>query len=63
MLKDVIFVVLRFFKIKVDEPCQSQMTSLYQDFLVIKIPLFQRLVRSEIFFFVTEKNRLHSYQF
>ena len=59
MLKDSIFVVLRLFK-KVDEPCQSQMTSLYEDFLVIRIPLFQRLVRSEFFFVFEKDKRVHS---
>ena len=42
MLKDGIFEVLQFLII-VDESCQSQTTCLCQDFLVIRIPLFQRL--------------------
>ena len=56
MLKDGIFAVLQFL-IKVDEPYQSRMTSFYQDFLVIRIHLFQRLVRREIFFFFLRKIR------
>ena len=47
MLKDGIFGVLQFL-IKVDESCQSQVTCLCQDFLIIGIPLFQRLERNEI---------------
>ena len=47
MLKDGIFGVLQFL-IKVDEFCQCQMTCLCQDFLVIRKPLFQRLVQNEI---------------
>ena len=43
MLKDGIFEVLQFLII-VDESCQSQTTCLCQDFLVIRIPLFQRLI-------------------
>ena len=49
MLGDGICQVLQFL-ITVDESCQSQMTCLYQDFPVIRIPLFQRLVWSEIVF-------------
>ena len=61
MLKDGIFEVLQFLII-VDESCQSQTTCLCQDFLVIRIPLFQRLVRSEIVFVSEKDKRLHSYQ-
>ena len=43
MLKGGIFEVLQFLII-VDESCQSQTTCLCQDFLVIRIPLFQRLI-------------------
>ena len=59
MLKDGIFVVQQFL-IKVDESCQSQMTCLCQDFLVVRKPLFQRLVRSEIVFVSEKDKRLHS---
>ena len=59
MLKDGIFGVLQFL-IKVDESCQSQKTCLCQDFLVIRKPLFQRLVRNEIVFVPEKDKRLHS---
>ena len=47
MLKDGIFGELQVSK-KADESCQSQVTYLFQDFLIIGIPLFQRLERNEI---------------
>ena len=41
MLKDGIFGELQV-SIKADESCQSQVTYLCQDFLIIGIPLFQK---------------------
>ena len=60
MLGDGIFEVLQFL-MTVDESCQSQMICLYEDFPVIRIPPFQRLVRSEIVFVFERDKRLHSY--
>ena len=56
MLKDGIFEMPLRFVIKVDESYHTRMTCLYQDYLVIKISLFQRLVKNEIVF-VAEKDK------
>ena len=55
MLKDGIFEMLPYV-VKVDESCHTRMTCLYQDYLVIKISLFQRLVKNGIVF-VAEKDK------
>ena len=55
MLKGGIFEMLRFV-IKVDESYHTRMTCLYQDYLVIRKSLFQRLVKNEIVF-VAEKDK------
>ena len=55
MLRDGIFEMQQFLVI-VDGSCQSRMTFLYQDFLIIRILLSQRLARSEIVF-VSEKDK------
>ena len=55
MLKDAIFEMLRFV-VKVDEFFHTRMTCLYQDYLVIKMSLFLRLVKNEIVF-VAEKDK------
>ena len=61
MLRDGIFEMQQFLII-VDGSCQTQMTFLYQDFLIIRILLFQRLARSEIVFVSEKDKRLQSYQ-
>jgi len=61
MLKDGIFEMVRFL-IKVDESCHTRMTCIYQDFLAIKISLFQRLVKNEIIFVSEKDKRLRSYE-
>jgi len=61
MLNDGIFEMLRFL-IKVDESCHTRMTCIYEDFLAIKISLFQRLVKSETVFVSEKGKRLRSYE-
>ena len=56
MLKEGIFEMLQFV-IKVDESYHTQMTCLYKDYLVIRISLFQRLVKNEIVFVAEEDKR------